>query len=381
MPTLLKISQILQELEQLAPSGTAESWDNVGLLVGDPSWQTASAVVEVDLTRAAVELARQKKSKLILIHHPCIFPRGRGPSKLVQGAPDEISSLMLDCIRHEIAVVSLHTNFDRCALEVVQGVSQALEVIPRGRLYERSESSLLVKLVVFVPRTHLEAVREAVCLAGAGHVGNYDSCTFGSAGEGTFRGLEGTQPFLGKPGVLEKAQEVRLETVFPRGLLQPVLRALFQAHPYEEVAYDLVSVEQKPSEEGYIKGLGYGFWGEFSSSPSFSELSERVRKAFNIKGFMISGTVPKKIKRIAFAAGKGSSVLSHASSLECDLMITGEAGYHDALTQARSGMAVIELGHRQSEAFFPKVISKWLTSEPLSLKVFQSDSPIQRFIC
>lgn len=391
----LTVSQVLQDLERRAPSDTAEDWDNVGLLAGDPSWKTSGAVVTVDLTEQAIRLAKQRKYRLIVNHHPCIFPRSRGLSRVVAGMNrGGTSGLVFEAIRQGIAVIACHTNFDRCAMEVVQSVSEGLGVTPKGRLVDHPGGSL-VKLVVFVPLTHVEQVREAICQAGAGKIGNYDFCTFGAEGEGSFRGGESTRPFLGKPGKLEKAREIRLETIFPQGLEKPVLGALFRAHPYEEVAYDLYPVKQGPASEGLVRGLGYGFWGEFPSPKSFSEVAKDVTSLFNVNGFLLSSPLSpeprsvraraarpstegsRKIRRIGFVAGNGSSFLSAAAAAGCDLYITGEVGYHPALDGTRKGMKVMELGHTESEYFFPQTVKGWLSQ--LGLKSEPLYQPAQQF--
>jgi dinuclear metal center YbgI/SA1388 family protein len=365
----LAVSHVISELEKLAPSGTSEKWDNTGLLAGDPEWKTAGAVVSVDLTEQAIETALKRGYKLIVNHHPCIFPKSRGLARVVPGPRSGISSLVFEAIRNGIAVASYHTNFDQCSLEVVRTVAEGLGVQPRGRFLESGESPLL-KLVVFVPATHAEIVRDALGQAGAGHIGNYDFCTFGTAGEGTFRGSEQTRPFVGKPGHLEKVQEVRLETVFPRGLKKSVLAAMRSAHPYEEIAYDLYRLEQEPSLLGLVRGLGYGFWGDFPSPKPFSEVVRSVTEWFNTNGFLItgpgSGKAPKTIKRLGFVAGKGASFLDSASAAGCELFITGEAGYHPALDGSRKGMAVMELGHRESEVFFIRTMESWLSGMGLN---------------
>ncbi|MGZ3687855.1 MAG: Nif3-like dinuclear metal center hexameric protein, partial [Bdellovibrionota bacterium] len=264
---------------------------------------------------------------------------------------------------------------DRCALEVAESISKGLGAKAQGRLFDKTRG-LLTKLVVFVPQAHVEPVRTALAEAGAGAIGNYDFCTFGVAGEGTFRGGPDTQPFLGKPGVLEKAQEVRLETIFPTALKKRVLSALFEAHPYEEVAFDLYSLDQGPGEKGLVSGLGYGFWGEFPEPKAFSQVSKDVKSLFNIDGFWLTDPSPARVQKIAFAAGNGGSFVEAAAALGCDLFITGEAGYHSALDGARRGMAVMELGHRESEFFFVKTMESWLTA--LGLRVISRDVPTQR---
>jgi hypothetical protein len=287
-------------------------------------------------------------------------------------------SLIHQAISQGVSVISCHTNFDQSSLEVVKAVSHGLGVTPRGRLIEKPEESLL-KLSVFVPRGHVDQVRDAICVAGAGHIGNYDFCAFEVFGNGSFRGSAHSRPFIGKPGQLEKLEEIRLETTFPRGLKAQVLRALAQSHPYEEVAYDLYPLVNKPASEGLIKGMGYGFWGEFDRPRPFSEIAKDVKRIFKIRGFLLTGTTgpdSKQIKRLAFVAGKGSSFVKAASSLKCDLFITGEAGYHDALSSSRNGMTVMELGHRESERFFLTTMEGWL--HEAGIKSVSLNLPTQR---
>jgi dinuclear metal center YbgI/SA1388 family protein len=376
LPTMKKlpISEIIAGLERLAPSGTSEKWDNTGLLAGDPDWKTASVVVSVDLTEQAIETARKRGAKLIVTHHPCIFPKSRGLARIVPGPSSGISSLVFESIRQGIAVAAYHTNFDQCALEVVHTVSHALGLKPMGRLLEGGENPLL-KLVVFVPNSHLEKVRSAISQAGAGHIGHYDSCTFGTPGEGTFRGSDQTRPFHGRPGRLETAKEVRLETVLPKGLKKSVLAAMRSAHPYEEVAFDLYPLEQGPASLGLVRGLGYGFWGDFPSPKPFSEVTRSVTREFDTNGFILTHPAPSRIKRIGFVAGKGASFVGAAAAAGCDLFITGEAGYHTALDGARKGMAVLELGHRDSEVFFAPTMEGWLTE--MGLKAFGLNTKTQ----
>ncbi|MCM2324302.1 MAG: Nif3-like dinuclear metal center hexameric protein [Oligoflexia bacterium] len=358
------LSQIVSALEARAPSSTAESWDNVGLLVGDPDWKTSGAVISIDLNPEAIAEAKRRKYRLIVNHHPCIFPRGRGLSRILAG--EDKTGFVFEAIRQGIAVAAYHTNFDKCALEVVQAAAQGLGVRPEGRLLDKPSGSL-VKLSVFVPASHLEAVRTALCASGAGHIGRYDSCTFGTEGEGTFRGDHATKPFLGVPGILEKARETRLETVFPRGMEQRVLKALFAAHPYEEVAFDLYPVEQEPAGKGLVSGLGYGFWGDFPRPKPFSDLLKGVKSLFKLNGFLLTEPTSrlKKVRRVGFVAGKGDSFIPAAAAAGCDVFITGEADYHMALDGARRGMAVLELGHTESERFFLSTMKSWVSAQKL----------------
>ena len=370
------ISEVLRDLEVKAPSSTAESWDNVGLLCGDPATETSGAIVSVDLTEEAIEQARARGFKLIVNHHPCIFPKQKGLSSVVAGERSS-SNLVFEALKQGISVIAAHTNFDRCALEVIEGISKGIGARPTGRLLEKASGSC-VKLVVFVPTAQVDAVRQAICDAGAGQIGAYDFCTFATEGRGTFRGGAGTQPFVGKPGELETVEELRLETILPRGLEKAVLAALFRVHPYEEPAYDLIPVEQAPSGKGLARGLGYGFVGELEKPRPFRELAAEIETLFETKGFLITGepAPDRLIRRVAWSPGKGSSFVGAVIAAKCDLFFTGETGYHDALHAAKRGVVVMELGHRESERFYLKVMSGWM--KDAGLQVVELNTKTQR---
>jgi len=363
------VKDVLQVIEQRAPQGCAEEWDNVGLLAGDPNWKTHGAVVCVDLTEEAIRLAEKRGYRLIVNHHPCIFPKGKGLSQILP------QDLVFTALQKGIAVAACHTNFDQCAIEVIDLLAQGLGLQVRGRLIEKP-SRVLKKCVVYVPLSHLTQVRGALLEAGAGQVGQYDLCSFYSEGEGTFRGKEGCQPYLGEVGEFESVKEARLEVVFPKGLQAQILKALKSSHPYEEVAYDLYSLDQRSSSLGVVRGLGYGFWGEFKKPKPFSDVARGVRNLFGINGFWMTHPAPKKVLRIGFVAGKGASFLEAAAAAQCDLFITGEAGYHSVLMGARKGVSVMELGHRESERFFLHVMGNWLSAE--GLKVAEVHTPTQQ---
>jgi len=363
----IRIRDILPLIEEKAPRSAAESWDNVGLLLGSSSWETTGAIVSTDLSLEAIELAQKNGYHLILTHHPCIFPKREGWSSLIDEGPEALKTLAMTAIQNKIAVIAAHTNFDRCAMEVSSKISEGLGAKPLGRVIDCAQESL-EKLVVFVPADHIDSVQSAIFSSGGGQIGNYDQCRFSLEGEGSFRGREGADPFIGKVGQFETAREVRLETILPRSIRNRVIRAMKEAHPYEEVAYDLYSVLQKPSGLGMVSGLGYGFWGEFSSAIPFSGLASRVKTCFEVKDFWLTEGEKRDIQRIAFTPGKGASFMRSVIGLGCDVFITGEVGYHSALEGRRAGVSVIELGHRQSEKFFIDVMCEWMHEFGLQTK-------------
>ena len=370
----LRVAELLEQFEKKVPFGTAEDWDPVGLLVGDPKKEITGVVVSVDLSREAFDLAVMNGANVIVNHHPCIFPKQSGISRLVPGRTDEMTTLIFEAVQKGIQIIALHTNFDRCAMEVVESITEGLGAKPVGRLVDSATE--LLKLVIYVPDTHIEKVREAIHEAGAGVIGNYDQCSFSVSGEGRFRGLEGSDPFLGKPGAMEVVKEVRLETVLPAGLKKQVLKAMHDTHPYEEVAYDLYALEQKIKDRGQSPGLGYGFVADFEQKVSFSEFSKKIVSTFEVTGFLSTPAEPKPVKRVGFVPGKGSSFANNALSQGCDVFITGEMDYHQAISMSRKGMTIVELGHRHSEIYFPRTVVSWC--ESMGLSTFTEDAPTQK---
>lgn len=370
----MRVAELLEHFEKKVPFSTAEDWDPIGLLVGDPKKEITGVVVSVDLTRAALDLAMKSGANVIVNHHPCIFPKQSGIARLVPGRSDEMTTLIFEAVQKGIQIIALHTNFDRCAMEVVEKITAGLGAKPIGRLVDATTE--LLKLVIYVPESHVEKVRSAIHAAGAGVIGNYDECSFSVTGQGRFRGLDGSDPFLGKPGQVETVKEVRLETVLPTGLKKQVLKAMHDSHPYEEVAYDLYALEQKPKGKGQAPGLGYGFVADLPEKVSFSEFTKKLKSTFEVSGFWATPSEPGSVKRIGYVPGKGSSFINNALSQKCDVFITGEVGFHSATGMARKGMTIVELGHRHSELYFSKVVGGWL--KDLGVVHSEETAPVQK---
>jgi dinuclear metal center YbgI/SA1388 family protein len=373
----MTVSDLARILEARAPSATAESWDNVGLLVGNPQQKISRALLAIDASLEALEEARRIGAQVMINHHPCIFPKDHGLSRVVSG------ELAFEAARMGIAIIAAHTNFDRCATEVSELLSKKLNRTMKtaskeqwtavSRLYGSSDlgDRGLYKLVTFVPDTHLEAVLTAVSAAGGGKIGNYDQCSFSVSGVGTFRPGQGANPFLGRLHRRESASEHRLEMIFPRGLKGGILRALKKAHPYEEPAIDLLPVEPGSPPHGIHRGLGYGVILEWSGSKGVEQAQalSALRKIFGVSALRINSPInsrsiqkSKRINRLGFVAGKGSSFISSAIAQNCDAYVTGELDYHESMGAQRRGLLTIETGHSESELFFSEVIQGWIRS-------------------
>jgi dinuclear metal center YbgI/SA1388 family protein len=376
----MKIDDLLKRFESRIPATLAESWDPVGLLSGDRRSVLRGVVVGVDLTAALLAHAIGRKANLIVIHHPPLFPKGKGLQRLVPSGAETREEVLLQCHRRGIAVYVAHTNFDRGAIDGMMNLARDLGSEPYARVLEHAKEgkSLMKKLVTFVPVDHFEQVRDALYLAGTGHLGNYDCCGFGTPGVGSFRPLKGASPFLGKVGELEEVEEIRLETLVVAGMESTVIRALKEAHPYEEVAYDFYPIDPVPGMKGMVWGLGYGFVARLKKPVPYAAFVRRVKRVFQVKSFLTNQVTPKSVRTIAFTPGSGSSFVGAVGSLGVDVYLTGEVGYHASLEAARTGLSVLELGHRESEHYFLKTIEAWVRESGVAVSVL--DERTQRII-
>lgn len=352
----IRVSDLVGKLKALAPFDYAEDWDNVGLLCGDPAARVTGVVVSVNLGQESLAEASAARANVIVCHHPPIF---RPISKITSAS----NPFLYMAIRRGISVVALHTNFDLASKQLNQRLCEDLGGAYLEPLAVRSSpgsppSSRMGKFVTFVPEASLEKVRMALGDAGAGYIGNYSHCTFASPGIGTFWGRENTNPAVGKAGRLERAPEMRLETIFPWRLRDKVVKAARSAHPYEEMAYDVYEVLLP------VEG-GYGFVARVPKSTSFvfQKLTQRVKKLFRIKDTVVVGPglddKNYKVRKFAFSPGSGSSFVAAAIAKGVDTYICGEVGYHQMLEAKRAGLTLILLGHSYSERFFVETTAGW----------------------
>ena len=330
----VQLSRIIKELDRIAPTRHAESWDNVGLLAGDPEQDVSGALVTIDYTE---EVARERDSlgcELVIAYHPPIFH----PLKRLTAG-----NVVFDAVRRGVAIYSPHT-----ALDVAEGgtndvLCDVLGVSQRWPLKLSQSQPTQYKLVTFVPEEAVERVSRALFDAGAGRIGNYSWCSFRSGGTGTFVGEEGTHPAVGQSGRLEYAPEVRLETVVPIVSLSAVVEALRSSHPYEEPAFDLNQLAAPP------EGIGIGRLGQFAAPVERSELLERIKRGLEIEHLLVAGPTDGSVQRVATCAGACGELLDDAISQKAELYLTGEMRHHDAIKAAGAGLTVVCTLHSNSE--------------------------------
>ncbi|GAW90933.1 Nif3-like dinuclear metal center hexameric protein [Calderihabitans maritimus] len=348
--------QIISILEELAPPRWREEWDNVGLLVGDPALPVKNVLLTLDVTDAVVEEAVDKQIDLIISHHPVIF---RPISNLRYNQP--LGRLLHRLVKENINVYAAHTNLDNAPGGVNDRLADILG-LQEVKVLEPAFREKLYKLVVFVPEGYEDRVRQAICDEGAGWIGNYSHCTFQVAGTGTFRPLEGTNPFIGETGRLEKTAEFRLETIVPQNRLPRVLQAMNESHPYEEVAYDVYPLFNQGKE------IGLGRIGLLPHPQPLKSLVSLVKEKFNVGSLKVVGDLETEIKKVAVCGGAGGSFIERAFLQGADLYITGDLKYHEAQHAASLGLAVIDAGHHGTEKVIVPALAEFLEQRLSTLK-------------
>lgn len=346
------VKVITAMIEGLAPKNLAFNWDNVGLQVGSENSEVKEILLCLDVNEETIDEAIEKGVQLIVAHHPLIF----SPMKTIT-KEDYKGKIIFKAIEHNINIYVAHTNID--------GAEKGLNTYVANRLNLKNIEVLdpldeegYYKIVVFVPEGHVEPVAEALAGAGAGHIGNYSHCSFRSKGEGTFMPLEGTNPFIGEVKKIEKAKEIKLETIIDKRNLTRSIQALIEAHPYEEVAYDVYKLynSKKPR-------LGIGRVGILDEPILFKDYIAEIKKVFNIATLKTTGNLEERIEKIAIVNGSGADYISRAKANSCDVLITGDVKYHDAQKAEELGLKLIDVGHYESEVFFMDLLNKYLTDE------------------
>ena len=349
MSEKIKISAIIKSIENFAPKALQESWDNSGLLVGNANHEIKSALITLDITEAVIDDAILHGDELIIAHHPLIF----GGLKKITGKT-EVERVVIKAIQNNIAIYAAHTNIDVVQNGVSWRMAQKLGLQNIQTLIP--QSGLLKKLVCYVPINEIESVRTAIFDAGAGHIGNYDSCSFNTKGEGSFKAGENTHPYKGKKGTLHFEKEVRFETIFPITLQNNIVQALLKSHPYEEVAFDIYPLENTHNN------IGLGVVGDLSTAEDSVQFLNRVKTAFDCKTIRHTNIHTKKVSRIALVGGAGSSFLNQAIASKADVFITGDFKYHQFF-DAENRIIIADIGHYESEQFTKELFYEIVTNK------------------
>lgn len=333
----MKLAQITNYLEQLAPLNYQEDYDNSGLIVGNANDEVHAALVALDCTEQIVDEAIAKNCNLIITHHPIVF---KGLKKL--NGKTYVERVVLKAIKNNIALYAIHTNLDHMAYGVNAMICKRLGI--QNAKILAPKNNLLKKLVTFCPEAQAAQVRSALFEAGAGHIGNYSECSFNGQGTGTFKAGESTDPFVGEKGTQHHEAEVRIETIFKVQDERKLLLALLESHPYEEVAYDIYPIANK------LETVGAGMVGWLSQEMEGHEFLALVKEQMQVKVIRHTALLPKKIKKVAVCGGSGSFLLKDAIAACADAFITADFKYHEFF-DAEQHLIVADIGHYESEQF------------------------------
>ncbi|MBM7865530.1 Nif3-like dinuclear metal center hexameric protein [Heliobacterium gestii] len=331
-------ARVIEWIEGLAPKRLAEDWDNVGLQVGDPAHPVEKIYVALDVDERVVQSAAEQGCQMIVSHHPLFFK----PMKTIRYDQPQ-GRLIRAIVKANLQVYSAHTNLDSARGGVNDILAQRLGLEAIEPLFDDKQEEL-VKIVVFVPANHEAVVRRAMGDAGAGHIGNYSHCAFGSAGRGTFLPLAGTTPFIGVQGVLEEVEEVRLETIVSQKGLNRVLKAMLKAHPYEEAAYDLYPLLNRGDK------TGLGRVGRLPAPEPLEAVAERIKTKLHVARVRWTGADKgRMVEKIAVCGGSGASAIARAQFKGAQVLVTGDIKYHEAQTAELLGIDLIDAGHFATE--------------------------------
>ncbi len=333
----MKIKEITNYLEELAPLSYQESYDNAGLIVGDRETKVKGILVCLDSTEEIVEEAIEKGCNLIVAHHPIVF----GGLKTITGK-NYVERTVLKAIKNDIAIYAIHTNLDN----VIDGVNGmiASKLGLKNIKVLAPKPNMLKKLITYVPTKHKEKVLSALFESGAGNIGNYSECSFSIKGKGSYWANEKATPYIGDSSKRHIEEEVKVEVVYTKDIENRVVGALLAVHPYEEVAYDLISLTNVSDR------IGAGIVGELEEEVEAMEFLKSLKVSLKTNCVRHTKPLNKKIKRVALCGGAGSFLLNNAKRAGADIFITGYFKYHEFF-DAENQLVIADVGHFESEQF------------------------------
>ena len=346
----MKIAEITDFIETIAPLAMQESYDNAGLIVGDRKAEATGALVCLDVTEAVVDEAISLGFNLIIAHHPFVF----GGLKKFSGG-SAVERTLIKAIKNDVAVYAAHTNLDNMLQNGVNSRIANKIGLKDTKILAPMDGNLR-KIVVFVPSSHAEAVRNAMLNAGAGHIGNYSHCSYNLQGQGTFKAGDGCNPFVGKIGEMHFEDETRVETIAPAHMTGKIVRAMLAAHPYEEPAYDIY-----PLDNSYAMA-GSGILGTLPQPEDALAFLQKVKKIFGCGVIRHTRLPEKPIQKVAVCGGAGSFLIGDAMRAGADILLTADIKYHQFF-DAQYPFAVADIGHYESEQFTKELFYELLTGK------------------
>ncbi|MGY3792732.1 Nif3-like dinuclear metal center hexameric protein [Aquimarina sp. 433] len=362
----MQIKEVIQHLENMAPTSYAEDFDNVGLLVGDKNTEVTGVLVTLDTLEIIIDEAIEKNCNLIVSFHPIVF---KGIKKF--NGNNYVERVVMKAIKHDIAIFAIHTALDNALQGVNDMICEQLQLINRKILIP--QKGTIKKLTTFAPIKEADTLKSKLFEAGAGTIGNYDNCSFSSEGLGTFRALENANPSVGELGETHQEKETQIQITYPKHCECKILKALFENHSYEEVAYEVTSLENTNQH------IGMGMIGELKEEMEETAFLKHVKTTFKTGCVRHSALLGKPIKKVAVLGGSGSFAIRNAQSAGADIFITADLKYHQ-FYEAENKLILADIGHYESEQYTKNLIVSYLRKKISNFAIILSDkntNPIQ----
>ena len=355
----MKIKELINEIETWAPLTYAESFDNVGLLVGDKEAKISGVLITHDTLENVIDEAISKKMNFIISFHPIVFS---GMKSLT--GENYVERVVMKAIKYDIAIYALHTALDNQYFGISGILANKLGLQNQKVLMPQAKT--LLQLVTYVPINDAEKVRQSLFDAGAGQIGNYSECSYNIEGEGTYKPNDKANPYLGKSGERHSEKELRISVVFAKHLQSKILQKLFEIHPYEEVAYELFTIENNNQE------IGLGIIGELQNAVEEQTYLNYLKEKLNLLCIRHSNLCQKPIKKVAVLGGSGSFAIETAKRLGADVYITSDIKYHE-FYQGENQMIITDIGHYESEQYTKQFLFEQLTKKIRNFAVALSE--------
>lgn len=363
---MAKLKDITDLIDDFAPQNLAFQWDNVGLQVGDYNHDVKKILLSLDITEKIIEEAIDNNCQLVISHHPLLF---NGINSIT--CQDRIGRIIIKAIKNGLAIFSAHTNLDIVKGGLNDLLAEKLGLIDTENL-DKVKDEEFYKLVVYIPENHFLKVKNAILEAGAGKIGNYSYSSFSTKGEGTFKPLVNSNPYIGKEGEISRVKEVRFETIIPAHLKNKIIRVILDVHPYEEVAYDLYPLINN------LKSYGLGRIGRLEAENTLAEFVPLIKKQLNLSSIKVVGSHDKKIRKVALCSGSGADLIKKAKLAGADLYITSDVKYHEAQLAEELELALVDAGHYETEIIVKELLRGYLKdkTEEVGLEVEILESQI-----
>jgi len=354
------VKEVTTVLEEIAPLAYAEDFDNVGLLVGSYTQEVSAILVTLDTLENVVDEAISNNCNLIVSFHPIIF----SGLKKITGST-YIERVIIKAIQNNIAIYSMHTALDNSKEGVNAKICEVLEILDPQILIP--QKSTIKKLTTYAPINTSEKIKNALFEAGAGNIGNYSNCSFTTTGTGSFRAENDANPTIGKIGETHFEEEVQINVTFSASIEKKVMNALFKNHPYEEVAYEVLTLENENHD------IGMGMIGILKKPMGENDFLKLVQERMNASGIRHSKLLNKDIEKVAVLGGSGAFAINAAKAAGADIFITADVKYHQFYT-AENKMVIADIGHFETEQFTKNLLVDYLTKKIPNFAIRLSES-------